>query len=120
MLDKLGLSQISPKALFTPKMVKDKETMQTASSQDSVSVTVRFITLMQKYSGQREFKMDLSSDPSKAIETIITRFDIPWNDNLEKRTRIFINKQFAESFIKRGEKLKTDDLIAFIPISGGG
>lgn len=87
---------------------------------DCVSVTVRFITLMQKYSGQRDFKMDLPDDPGKAIETIIERFDIPWKDQLEKRTRIFINKQFAETFIKRGEKLKTDDLIAFIPISGGG
>ena len=87
---------------------------------DSVSVTVRFITLMQKYTGQREFRMDLPSDPGRAIETIIDRFDIPWKDNLDKRTRIFINKQFAELFIKRGEKLKTDDLIAFIPISGGG
>ncbi|NOR13091.1 MAG: hypothetical protein GQ545_07540 [Candidatus Aminicenantes bacterium] len=64
--------------------------------------------------------MDLPSDPSKAIETIISYFDIPWKDNLEKRTRIFINKQFSESFIKKNEKLKTDDLIAFIPISGGG
>ena len=87
---------------------------------DSVSITVRFITLMQKYSGQRDFKMNLPDDPGAAIETIISHFDIPWKDHLEKRTRIFINKQFAESFIKRGEKLKTDDLIAFIPISGGG
>ena len=101
-------------------MVRDKDVLQTLSPQDSVSVTVRFITLMQKYSGQRDFKMDLPSDPKKAIEIIIARFDIPWKESLEKRTRIFINKQFAESFIKRGEKLKTDDLIAFIPISGGG
>ena len=64
--------------------------------------------------------MDLPRDPGKAIETIISHFDIPWKDQLEKRTRIFINKQFAESFIKKGEKLETDDLIAFIPISGGG
>ena len=75
---------------------------------------------MQRYSGQRDLKMDLPSDPSMAIETIITRFEIPWKDKLEKRTRIFINKQFAESYIKSGEKLKDDDLIAFIPISGGG
>jgi hypothetical protein len=101
-------------------MVKNKENKQINSTPDLVSVTVRFITLMQKYSGQREFRLDLPSDPDKAIDTIISRFDIPWKDNLEKRTRIFINKQFAESFIKRGEKLQTDDLIAFIPISGGG
>lgn len=101
-------------------MIKDKKKKQTKIPSDLVSVTVRFITLMQRYSGQRDLKMDLPSDPSKAIKAIIDHFDIPWKDNLEKRTRIFINKQFAESYIKRGEKLKTDDLIAFIPISGGG
>jgi molybdopterin converting factor small subunit len=101
-------------------MKKNKNNKQAEASLDSVSVTVRFITLMQRYSGQRDLKMDLPSDPSLAVETIITHFDIPWIDNLEKRTRIFINKQFAESYIKRGEKLKNDDLIAFIPISGGG
>jgi molybdopterin converting factor small subunit len=101
-------------------MSQDTKKSLTQNTSDSVSVTVRFITLMQKYSGQREFKMDLPSDPSEAIETIITHFDIPWKDNLEKRTRIFINKQFSESFIKSKEQLKPDDLIAFIPISGGG
>ncbi|HUU52383.1 MAG TPA: hypothetical protein VMW92_05085 [Candidatus Heimdallarchaeota archaeon] len=101
-------------------MEKDENKKQTKAPLDSVSVTVRFITLMQRFSGQRDLKMDLPSDPSLAIETIITHFDIPWKDNLEKRTRIFINKQFVESYIKRGEKLKKDDLIAFIPISGGG
>jgi hypothetical protein len=101
-------------------MDKTEAKKQSRTPPDSVSVTVRFITLMQKYSGQREFRMDLPSDPGLAIESIIAHFDIPWKDHLEKRTRVFINKQFAESFIKRGEKLKIDDLIAFIPISGGG
>ncbi len=101
-------------------MKKDENKTQTDAPADSVSITVRFITLMQRYSGQRDLKMDLPSDPSLAIETIIAHFDIPWKDNLEKRTRIFINKQFAESYIKRGEILKKDDLIAFIPISDGG
>jgi hypothetical protein len=101
-------------------MDKAKTKKQSRIPPDSVSVTVRFITLMQKYSGRREFKMDLPSDPGMAIESIIAHFDIPWKDYLEKRTRVFINKQFAESFIKEGKILKTDDLIAFIPISGGG
>ncbi len=101
-------------------MKKEEKKNPAEAPFDSVSITIRFITLMQRYSGQRDFKMDLPSDPSKAIETIITHFEIPWKDNLEKRTRIFINKQFAESYIKSGEKLKKDDLIAFIPISGGG
>jgi molybdopterin converting factor small subunit len=101
-------------------MEKDEKKNKSDAPIDSVSVTVRFITLMQRYSGQREFKMALPNDPSKAIEAIISHFHIPWKDQLEKRTRIFINKQFVESYIKRGEKLKTGDLIAFIPISGGG
>ncbi|MGD8540602.1 MAG: hypothetical protein PVI66_17955 [Candidatus Aminicenantes bacterium] len=102
---------------FMDKLEKKK---QSRIPPDSVTVTIRFITLMQKYSGQRDFKMELPSDPGKAIENIIAHFDIPWKDHLEKRTRVFINKQFAESFIKEGNKLKTNDLIAFIPISGGG
>lgn len=101
-------------------MEKDKNKKQAQLPPGSVSVKVRFITLMQKYSGQRDFRMNLPNDPQTAIEAIITHFDIPWKEKLEKRTRIFINKQFCESFIKKGEKLKTDDLIAFIPISGGG
>jgi molybdopterin converting factor small subunit len=101
-------------------MEKDEKQNKTDAPIESVCVKVRFITLMQRYSGQRDLKMDLPNDPSLAIETIITRFEIPWKDKIEKRTRIFINKQFAESYIKSGEKLKDDDLIAFIPISGGG
>jgi len=85
-----------------------------------VEVQVRFITRMQRYSGQREIRMELPSDPNQAIDTIIAKFHIPWEDNLEKSTRIFINKKFSVSFIKSGELLKKDDVIAFIPISGGG
>jgi molybdopterin converting factor small subunit len=101
-------------------MDKAEKKKQSKTPADLVSVTVRFITIMQRYSGQRDLRLDLPSDPSMAIESIIARFEIPWKDKLEKRTRIFINKQFAESYIKNGEKLKKDDLIAFIPISGGG
>jgi molybdopterin converting factor small subunit len=85
-----------------------------------VSVKVRFITRMQRYSGQREIRMELPSDPNQAINTIIEQFHIPWKDNLEKSTRIFINKKFSDAFIKSGKLLKKDDVIAFIPISGGG
>jgi molybdopterin converting factor small subunit len=85
-----------------------------------VSVKVRFITRMQRYSDQREIRMELPSDPNQAIDTIIEQFHIPWKDNLEKSTRIFINKKFSDAFIKSGEFLKKDDVIAFIPISGGG
>jgi molybdopterin converting factor small subunit len=101
-------------------MEKDKKKKQTIDPLETVSVTIRFITLMQRYSGQRDLKIALPNDPKLAIETIIAHFDIPWKDKLEKRTRIFINKQFAESYIKSGKKLKKGDLIAFIPISGGG
>jgi molybdopterin converting factor small subunit len=85
-----------------------------------VEVKVRFITRMQKYSGQREIRVELPSDPSQAIDTIIQKFHIPWKDNLEKSTRIFINKNFSDAFIKSGKTLKKDDVIAIIPISGGG
>jgi molybdopterin converting factor small subunit len=85
-----------------------------------VEVKVRFITRMQRYSGQREIRMELPSDPNQAIDTIIEQFHIPWKDNLEKSTRIFINKKFSATYIKSGELLKKDDVIAFIPISGGG
>jgi len=64
--------------------------------------------------------MELPSNPNQAIDTIIEQFHIPWKDNLEKSTRIFINKKFSDAFIKSDELLKKDDVIAFIPISGGG
>ena len=101
-------------------MKKNKVKKQSHAKSDLVSVTVRFITLMQQYSGQREIKMELPSDPSHAIDTIIERFHIPWNNNLEKSTRIFITKELLSSFIKSGKCLITNDVIAFIPISGGG
>jgi len=85
-----------------------------------VKVKVRFVTLLQKYSGQRDIWMELPPDPSQAIETIITKFQIPWKDNLEKSTRIFINEKFSDAFIKSGGILKNDDIISLIPISGGG
>jgi molybdopterin converting factor small subunit len=85
-----------------------------------VEVKVRFITRMQRYSGQRQIQLEVPSDPSLAIDAIIQQFHIPWKDNLEKSTRIFINKKFSGAFIKSGELLKKDDVIAFIPISGGG
>lgn len=64
--------------------------------------------------------LELPQDPEKAIQTIIERFAIPWEGQLDKSARIFINKEFAESFIKDGKKLKSGDQISFIPISGGG
>jgi hypothetical protein len=45
---------------------------------------------------------------------------MPWTDNLEKSTRVFINKELAEVVYERGRKLEEDDLVVFVPISGGG
>lgn len=88
---------------------------------DCVSVTVRFISIMQKYSGnQREVEMELPADPAQAVHSIVNCFQIPWKGNLEKRTRIFINKVLYDAFVKSGIRLKTGDTISFIPISGGG
>ena len=87
---------------------------------ETVAVTIRFVTIMQRYSGQRERKMDVPSDPSQALSVIIEKFSIPWKDNLEKSSRIFINRQFYEKFLQSGQKLNAGDVIAFIPMSGGG
>lgn len=83
-------------------------------------VKVMFITIMQRYSGQREIEMELTSDPAGAVEQITERLAIPWKDNLEKSTRIFINGENFESFVKSGRSLSPNDTIAFIPISSGG
>ena len=83
-------------------------------------VHLRFITLMQRYSGKRDMDLDLPTDPEAAIADVIERFNIPWKDHLEKSARIFINREFAETFTKSGKELKDGDQISFIPISGGG
>jgi len=86
-----------------------------------VSITVQFVSIMQKYSGdKREIVMDLPVDPVKAIRTIINRCQIPWEGNLEKVIRIFINQTLYEVFVENRKRLKDEDTIAFIPISGGG
>ncbi len=87
---------------------------------ETVTVTVRFVTIMQRYAGKRELQMELPSDPGRAIAIILDKFHIPWKDKLEKSTRIFINKQFSEKFIDNKQILKAGDVIAFIPMSGGG
>ena len=85
-----------------------------------VEVQIRFISIMQKYSGERDFKLKVPPDPAAACDFIIHRYAIPWKEKLEKSTRIFINKQLAQVFIKSGQNLQEGDLLAFIPISGGG
>ncbi len=88
---------------------------------NTAKIKVRFITIMQKYSGRkREVQMDLSPEPEQAIDLIMQRFHIPWTDHLEKFVRIFINKELSQAFIESGKHLKDGDTITFIPISGGG
>lgn len=88
---------------------------------NTAKIKVRFITIMQKYSGRkREVQMDLSPEPEQAIDFIIDRFHIPWKDNLEKFTRIFINKELSQVFVKSGKHLEDGDTIMFIPMSCGG
>ena len=89
---------------------------------DAVQVTVRFITIMQRYSGKgnREVEMGLPPDPSQAVDLIIERFQIPWKGNLEKQARIFINGVVYDSFLASVERLKGGDIITLIHISGGG
>jgi molybdopterin converting factor small subunit len=85
-----------------------------------VSIRVRFITVIQRYSGQREIEIRLPADPQDAIDAIIERFQIPWSGLLEKSVRIFINKELFETFRKSDRKLADGDRISFVPISGGG
>ena len=89
---------------------------------DAVLVTVRFITIMQRYSGKgrREVEMELPPDPDQAVALIIERFQIPWQDNLERQARIFIEGLTYDAFLESGLCLKGGDTIAFIPLSGGG
>ena len=85
-----------------------------------VEVQIRFVSIMQRYSGQRDFRLKVPSDPAEACDFIIQRYNLPWKEKLGKSTRIFINKQLAQVFIKSGQNLEEGDLLAFIPISGGG
>lgn len=94
--------------------------MPEQTSQHSVSVQVRFITVMQQYSGQRELEIRLPEDPQEAVDAVIKRFQIPWAGVLEKSVRIFINKELLEIFKKSGRKLAEGDRISFIPMSDGG
>jgi len=89
---------------------------------DTVLVTVRFITIMQRYSGQgnREVQVELSPGPDEAFAEIIERFQIPWQNSLEAQVRVFVNGMVYDSFLESGQRLKGGDVIAFIPISGGG
>ena len=85
-----------------------------------IEVQIRFVSIMQRYSGERDFKLKVPPDPAAACDFIIQHYNIPWKDKLEKSTRIFINKKLAQVFIKSGKNLQEGDLLAFIPISGGG
>ena len=89
---------------------------------DVVQVTVRFVTIMQRYSGNglRDVEMVLPSEPRQAVDFIIERFGIPWKGELEKWVRIFINGVTDQVYFESGEYLKGGDIIAFVPISSGG
>jgi len=88
---------------------------------NTVQIKIKFITIMQKYSGnQREVDVELPADPEKAVENIISQFQIPWKENLEKYVRIFINREILPEFIRNAKQLKTGDTIVFVPFSGGG
>ena len=89
--------------------------------QDTVPVKIRFISIMQNYSGKRKVvEIDLPCDPKKSINHIIRQFKLPWNGKLERFVRIFINRELSNDFIKNGKQLQAGDIISFIPMSGGG
>lgn len=87
-----------------------------------VQVTVRFITIMQQYSGKgnREVQMEMPTRPNEALARIIEQFQIPWEDGLAAQVRVFVNGIVYDTFLAGGQRLKGGDVIALIPISGGG
>jgi molybdopterin converting factor small subunit len=85
-----------------------------------VPVRVRFVTIMQRYSGQRELVMPLPEDPREAVDALVRRFEIPWAGALEKSVRIFVNKELLEAHVKSGRPLREGDRISFVPLSDGG
>ncbi len=88
---------------------------------DTIAITVRFVSIMQQYSGnKREVTMEVPTEANLAITTVLNHFKIPWNDKLEKSTRIFINQNLYSPSFDGVMRLKPEDTIAFIPISGGG
>ncbi len=101
-------------------MATDQERNSKSVASDTVPVTVRFISILKEYSGGREIEMDLPRDPATAIDIIVDRFQMPWKDQLEKSSRIFINKELSDVYIQNGGLLDARAVIAFIPISGGG
>ncbi len=86
-----------------------------------VIIKVRFLGILQKYSdGKREVDLNVPPDPGSAVDKIFKDFNLPWENDLEKITRIFVNDQHLSAFIKKGELLSNGDIIAFIQLSGGG
>jgi len=87
----------------------------------TVDVKVNFLGILHKFSDNKKVvEITLPADPGAAVEQIITTFNLPWKDNLEKVTRIFVNNQHLATIIKNGVSLKNGDVIAFIQLSGGG
>jgi molybdopterin converting factor small subunit len=89
--------------------------------EEAVHIRIKFISIMQKHAGgRREVEMKLPPDAAVAVDSIIREFQIPWQGNLERFVRVFINRELLPVFIQNGKKLKAGDSIAFIPMSGGG
>ena len=88
---------------------------------ETVDVKVKFLGILPKFSdNKRVVEITLPANPGAAVEQIIAKFGLPWKDNLEKITRIFVNNQHLATSIKNGVSLKNGDVIAFIQLSGGG
>ena len=89
-------------------------------NEETVMITVKFITFMQRYSGKKYVEMDLPRDFGHALELILKRFNIPWKNQLEKSAFILINSTPYQIFQKNRQLLNPDDTITFIPIISGG
>lgn len=88
---------------------------------DTTRIRVKFVSIMQRHSGQgREVVMDLPLDAARAADLIVREFQIPWEGNLERFVRVFVNRELLKDFVQAGKQLEEGDTISFIPMSGGG
>ena len=90
------------------------------TSDQRVRIQVRFLSLFERHSGVPQAQLDVPADPDLDLREIISRFRIPWENELETTSRIFINKQLSSRFLREGKILNEGDVISFVPLVGGG
>jgi molybdopterin converting factor small subunit len=90
------------------------------TSAQRVGIQVRFLSLFERHSGVPHAWLEVPRDPNLALREIFSRYRIPWENELERTSRIFINKQLSSRFIRERKNLSEGDVISFVPMVGGG